>query len=71
MPDTTIAFLGLGTMGSGMAARLLHANFPLTVYNRNPDKTKPLADKGAHVATSPREAASNADIILSICARRR
>ncbi len=68
MPDTKIAFLGLGIMGSGMAARLLHANFPLTVYNRNPDKTKPLAAKGATVAASPREAAANADIILSMLA---
>ena len=68
MPDTKIAFLGLGTMGSGMAARLLQANFHVTVFNRDPDKAKPLAAKGAHVASSPREAAASADVILSMLA---
>jgi 3-hydroxyisobutyrate dehydrogenase-like beta-hydroxyacid dehydrogenase len=39
-----IAFLGLGLMGSPMAARLLHAGHDLTVWNRTPEKTKPLGD---------------------------
>ena len=36
MPSTSIAFLGLGTMGGGMAARLAGAGFRVTVWNRNP-----------------------------------
>ena len=35
MAKPSVAILGLGIMGSGMAARLLSANFPLAVYNRN------------------------------------
>ena len=53
-----VALLGLGIMGSGMAGRLLFANFPLTVYNRNAEKTKPFISAGATAANSPREAAS-------------
>ena len=55
-------------MGSGMAGRLLSANFPVSVYNRNRDKAAPFAGAGATVAGSPREAASRADIIISMVA---
>jgi len=63
-----IAFLGLGIMGAGMAGRLLDAGFPLTVYNRNADRARPLAARGATVADSPRAAASGADIVFSMVA---
>ncbi len=55
-------------MGSGMAGRLLAANFPLSVYNRNREKAAPFAGAGATVAGSPREAAVKADIIISMVA---
>lgn len=55
-------------MGSGMAGRLLSANFPLTVYNRNAEKTKPFISAGATRANSPREAASRAEIVISMVA---
>ena len=55
-------------MGNGMASRLLSASFPLTVYNRNRDKAVPFSNAGAVVAGSPREAASQADIIISMVA---
>ncbi len=61
-----IVFLGLGIMGSGMARRLLDARFPLTVFNRSAGKTKPFADAGARVAASPREAAGDAAIVISM-----
>jgi 3-hydroxyisobutyrate dehydrogenase len=61
-----VAFLGLGTMGAGMAANLLKAGFPLSVYNRSPAKAKPLTDLGARFAATPAEAAKNASIIISI-----
>jgi 3-hydroxyisobutyrate dehydrogenase len=51
-----------------MAGRILSAQFPLTVYNRNPERTKPFVDRGATAAASPREAAANAEIIISIVA---
>jgi 3-hydroxyisobutyrate dehydrogenase len=68
MSKPRIAFLGLGIMGSGMARRLLVNGFPLTVFNRNADKSKPFAAEGARVASSPREAAAQADIIISMVA---
>jgi len=61
-----VALIGLGLMGSGMARRLLGASFPLTVYNRNPQPAALLAEEGAHVAASPREAAARADVVLSM-----
>jgi 3-hydroxyisobutyrate dehydrogenase len=67
MSKSRIAFLGLGIMGSGMARRLLTAGFPLTVYNRNPERSKGFADS-ASVAASPREAASRADMVISMVA---
>ncbi len=68
MSKHRIAILGLGTMGSGMARRLLVNGFPLTVFNRNPEKSRPFAAEGAHVAMSPREAASRADVVISMVA---
>jgi 3-hydroxyisobutyrate dehydrogenase len=66
MAQPRVAILGLGIMGTGMANRLLSANFPLTVYNRNREKSVPFADAGAFVAESPREAAVRSEIILSM-----
>ena len=68
MSKPTVAILGLGIMGSGMANRLLSANFPLAVYNRNREKCVPFASAGAFIADSPREAASRSRITLSMVA---
>jgi 3-hydroxyisobutyrate dehydrogenase len=68
MAQPRVALIGLGLMGSGMARRLLAAGFPLTVYNRNPERAAPLAAEGAGSAASPREAASGADVVLSMVA---
>ncbi|MGE5204654.1 MAG: NAD(P)-dependent oxidoreductase [Chlamydiota bacterium] len=62
------AILGLGIMGSGMASRLLSLSFPVTVYNRSQAKAAPLVSAGARLANSPREAASNAAIVISMVA---
>lgn len=68
MSKPRLAFCGLGLMGTGMARRLLAAGFPLTVYNRNAERAAPLAAEGAQVAATPRGAAANANIILSMVA---
>jgi 3-hydroxyisobutyrate dehydrogenase len=68
MTKPSIAFLGLGIMGSGMAHRLLGAGFPLAVYNRNADKAKPLVAAGAKLAATPRAAVTGADIIITMVA---
>jgi 3-hydroxyisobutyrate dehydrogenase len=63
-----VAILGLGNMGAGMAGRLIHAGFPLTVYNRNREKAAQFVNAGARAVDSPREAAANAEIIISMVA---
>ena len=63
-----VALLGLGTMGLGMAGRLLGAGFKLAVFNRTAQKAEPLAAKGAQIAATPRKAATGADVIVSMVA---
>src|SRR5881392_4224917 len=63
-----IAFLGLGQMGTPMATRLLNAGHTLTVWNRTPDRAKPLAAAGATVAGSPAEAGAGAAFAISMLA---
>ncbi len=68
MQQIRVALIGLGLMGSGMARRLLGAGFPLTVWNRNPERANALAAEGAHVAKTPGEAGARADVVLSMVA---
>jgi len=65
---SNVAFIGLGAMGSRMAANLLAAGHKLRVYNRDRAKTKALADKGAAVCDSPAMAAIGAEFVVSIVA---
>lgn len=58
--------MGLGIMGSAMAANILKAGYPLTVYNRTADKAEPLARQGAKVAASPKALAQESDIIITM-----
>jgi 3-hydroxyisobutyrate dehydrogenase len=64
----SVAVLGLGIMGSGMANRLLGAGFRLTIYNRTAEKAAPFLERGAKVAPTPREAVARANIIISMVA---
>lgn len=59
----SLAFAGIGLMGLPMCRRLLAAGFPLTVWNRSPDKCVPLAEQGARVAARPAELCE-ADILM-------
>src|ERR1700746_58258 len=59
-----ISYLGLGTMGAGMASNLLKAGYKLTVWNRSAEKCKPFARKGARVAQMPADAVQNADLVM-------
>ena len=61
-----ISYLGLGTMGSGMAANLLKAGYEVTVWNRSAEKCKPFARKGARVADTPADAARDVDLVIYI-----
>jgi 3-hydroxyisobutyrate dehydrogenase-like beta-hydroxyacid dehydrogenase len=60
-----VGFIGLGAMGSRMAGRLLAAHHEVVVYNRTPERTRPLEQHGAKVAATPRELAAAVDIVCS------
>jgi len=62
----TIAILGLGTMGMGMAKNLLKAGFPVHAYNRTRSKAEPLAADGARIHETPADAARAADLIIAM-----
>jgi 3-hydroxyisobutyrate dehydrogenase-like beta-hydroxyacid dehydrogenase len=59
-----ISYLGLGTMGSGVASNLLKAGYKLTVWNRSAEKCEPFARKGARVADTPSDAVSTAELVM-------
>lgn len=60
-----IAFIGLGKMGFGMAGCIQRAGYALTVWNRTAGKADLLVAAGASLATSPRDAVRDADIIIT------
>jgi 3-hydroxyisobutyrate dehydrogenase-like beta-hydroxyacid dehydrogenase len=61
---TKISYLGVGTMGSGMASNLLKAGYKLTVWNRSVEKCEPFARKGARVADTPVDAVRDAELVM-------
>ena len=63
-----IGFIGLGIMGSRMAANLQTAGHTLTVYNRDASKCNALAENGAKIATTPKQAASGMDFVITMVA---
>src|ERR1700736_542117 len=62
-----VGFIGLGHMGSAMAANLLKAGFDLTVYNRTPEKLKQLVEQGAHAAAQVADACRG-DVVITMLA---
>src|SRR5450759_5837009 len=66
-----VAFIGLGTMGQGMAKNIAKAGFPLTVATRTPGKAEafvralPAEGREARAATTPAAAAEGADVVVS------
>jgi 3-hydroxyisobutyrate dehydrogenase len=63
---TTVAVLGTGIMGSGMARNLIGAGMDVTVWNRSPDRARPLVDAGARMATDAAEAVAGADVVVTM-----
>ena len=57
----TVSVIGIGNMGSALAEALLVAGITVTVWNRTPDKAKPLVEKSAVLAGSPAEAAARSE----------
>ncbi len=65
-PKTRIAWIGTGVMGFSMCGHIMAKGYGTTVYNRTKEKALPLVEKGATWADSPREAAENADVVLTM-----
>ena len=65
---TKVAFIGLGNMGHGMAGRYLEAGFAVAVWNRSRAKAEALIARGAKWATSPEDAAIDADAVVTMVA---
>jgi 3-hydroxyisobutyrate dehydrogenase-like beta-hydroxyacid dehydrogenase len=63
-----VAFIGLGRMGHGMAGRYLDAGFSVAVWNRSKAKAENLIARGARWATSPEDAAIDADAVVTMVA---
>jgi 3-hydroxyisobutyrate dehydrogenase-like beta-hydroxyacid dehydrogenase len=69
MTASTAAVLGTGRMGSAMAERLATQGVEVVLFNRTAERATALADKiGASVATTPAEAASRADVVITMVA---
>jgi 3-hydroxyisobutyrate dehydrogenase len=63
---TKIAFLGIGSMGHGMATSALRAGILTIVWNREPEATRDLAELGADVAETAADAARRADFVVTM-----
>src|SRR5580692_3567180 len=63
-----VAFIGLGRMGHGMAGRYLDAGFTVAVFNRSKAKAEDLIARGAQWATSPADAAIDAEAVVTMVA---
>lgn len=61
-----IGVAGLGAMGAAMAARLIEVGHKVFVWNRTPEKAKPLAEAGATVVPTPADLAKNCEAVISI-----
>lgn len=64
-PPRNIGFIGLGNLGSKLAATLLRNGSELIVHDLDENAARPLLERGAHWATTPRELALRADIIIT------
>jgi 3-hydroxyisobutyrate dehydrogenase-like beta-hydroxyacid dehydrogenase len=64
--NLTITIIGLGNMGLPIATNLVKAGFPVKAYNRNPEKTRELADLGAEIYPTPQQAVADADVVITM-----
>ena len=63
-----VGFIGLGSMGTGMARNLINAGHELTVYNRTRSRAEPFAALGASIAEMPAGAAANREVLITMLA---
>jgi 3-hydroxyisobutyrate dehydrogenase len=68
MTAPSVALLGTGIMGAGMARSMLRAGIPLRVWNRTRAKAASLEADGAAVSDNPEDAVRGADVIVTMLA---
>ena len=61
-----VGFVGLGTMGSAMAANAARAGFDVSAWNRTPQRATGLEELGVHILESPAAVAAASDIVITI-----
>lgn len=64
--NTHIAFIGLGNMGGPMAKNLLKQGYQVTVFDLSDAAQQQLADAGASTSTSPKDAAKDANVVVTM-----
>src|SRR5256885_15401373 len=61
-----IGIAGLGRMGAAVAARLMEVGHTVTVWNRTPDKAKPLTDAGAKQVETAEDLAEHSEVVITL-----
>ena len=61
-----IGWIGVGVMGKHMCGHLMAAGHSASVFSRTASKCAPLVEQGARLASSPREAAEDADVVFTM-----
>src|SRR3989344_5536783 len=64
----TIAVIGTGIMGRGIALNFLKNDYKVIVWNRTKTNLRKFTQKGAQIAKTPKEAVKNADIVFEVTA---
>ncbi len=65
MSGEVLGFVGVGRMGGPMASRLLDAGYSLVIFDTNAEVVKPLVARGARLVDSPRDVASQAEVVFT------
>src|SRR5437762_12487700 len=66
MAAVRVGWIGTGVMGAPMCGHLIASRYPVTVFNRTPERARPLLERGAAQAESPRAVAQHADVVFTM-----
>ena len=65
-PNTRVGWIGTGVMGASMCGHLMAKGYPTTIYSRTKARAKPLLEKGAAWAGSPKGLAEHSDVVFTM-----
>src|SRR2546428_13378617 len=66
MTGTRVGWIGTGVMGAPMCGHLLASGYPVTVFNRTPERARGLLERGAAWAESPQAVAQHAGVVFTM-----